>query len=286
MGMNMEWQAWVPAIISSTAVSVLTVAGGYLLKASVEKTVSHVFEREIEKLKSDLKVKEAQITDLRSGALSVLHARHTELDKRKLRAAEVLWISTMREGRLKTAVNYVSRLDIDKVREVVDRGGVDAEKIQKLGEVLYETAAIQAYIDDKVSSPYNERLFIPDNAWIAFQALSMITTGAVAILLALKTKAPLSLIKDNSETNELLKKVLPTSLELIDRYPERAAYFLVDQLQDEILVRLRTSIQEPGTEQQVMKGAAAIVGSLARGGPPSGSSIEIPEEVKAEPPKL
>jgi hypothetical protein len=77
----MTWTDWIPAISTSSLLTVIAVIVGPFYKAKVEKGIQHNFDQKLEELraklrsdeeqlKADLRSKDDEIAALRSGALS------------------------------------------------------------------------------------------------------------------------------------------------------------------------------------------------------------------------
>jgi hypothetical protein len=95
----MTWTDWIPAISTSSLLTVIGVIVGTYYKAKVEKGIQHNFDQKLEELraqlrrdeeqlKADLRTRDDEIAALRSGALSGMASRQAALDKRRLEAIE------------------------------------------------------------------------------------------------------------------------------------------------------------------------------------------------------
>ncbi len=92
---------WIPAIIT-VLMAIGVFAGKNWLKARIERSVQHTFDLKLEniradlraseeRLKSDLRTKETEISALRDGILSGRAQRQALLDQRRLEAVERIW---------------------------------------------------------------------------------------------------------------------------------------------------------------------------------------------------
>ena len=269
----MDFDTLATAVLSSV---VVTSAGGWALKAAIEKGIQLGVDQKLEKLRSDLRTKEEEIKALRAGALAALSAKHEELDRRRIKAAEALWMATIKQSKYRTAISYVSILKISEIKKTVAAGGVGADKVKQFAEVLWLSAGIETQAQPNESLPEVERLFVSEIAWAAFDALQAIGGRAGALLLALKTGVDLAVLKDESETNTALKSVLPRMATYIDNYPEVAAYYLVDQLKDKILMELRYSFAGSEFDSAPLRQARQIMDFAHN------MSSELKEQIPAE----
>ncbi|WP_017966939.1 hypothetical protein [Rhizobium leguminosarum] len=277
----MSFEDWILVLIGT---GFLGSIGGYFLKASIEKSVSHMFDRELEKLKADLKRKDTEINDLRAGALSGLSARHAELDRCRIRAASNLWSATVRERQFQVAAGMVSRLNLPEIRKFSEQNQNEKNKMMQLGEVLWTTSGI-GNLPPRESAHDNDRIFLPPQAWLCFDALRMVGANALAVLAAIRAGAPLSLLKDSSEINEKIKKALPHQSELLSRYPDTGPYFLIGELEDRIFADLVNSLNANESHLRMVEDASRIV-THAKLVMPGDLPAAVPDELRIDPPSL
>lgn len=275
-------EGWVPAIISSGAVTITGLAAGYFLKAAIEQGIQHGLDRELEKLKGDIRAKELQINALRTGALSKISARHEELDRRRIKSAENIWAATVRQRRFAVAIAFVSNLNVE---EIAKASGHELEKMKEFGTFLWSTSTLDQVFEEKTSSPELDRLFLPPSVWAAYQSLSSISARAIAVLAAMKSGAGLTLLKDSAETNKMLKNVLPHQAPLVEKYPEAAMYYLVDELGEKIFRELLLSFEDADGDRKLVEQAHTIVG-YAEAQIASKALEDIPDKFKLQQPVI
>lgn len=102
----MSFADWMPPISTAAGLGII----GWLLRnwisARLAKSVGFEFDRKLEllkaehrtseeKLRADLRAKEAEIATLRLGAMTALSNRQIAVDKRRLDAIDQLWASVM-----------------------------------------------------------------------------------------------------------------------------------------------------------------------------------------------
>ncbi|SCB41600.1 hypothetical protein [Rhizobium multihospitium] len=280
----MNWENWGPALLSSSTVAALTILGSHFLKSMIEQSVKHGFDRQIETLRADIKSKEEDLRSLRSGALSALSAKHEELDRRRIKAAESLWRAVIDQRKYRSAISTVAILNIAKIDETIKSGGVEAEKMRTFAEVIWQTTGLadQGQPNELVADV--EQLFVSDEAWLAFDALRTIGGHAAITLLTLKNGLDLGILKKLSSGNDAIKKVLPEYSSYIDQYPEVAPLYLVDQLQEKLLRELRGSFSQSDTDYIAVNQARHIL-SISKIEPIELAN-EIPDKYKIDPPPL
>src|SRR4051812_19881051 len=92
------------------------------VKTLVEKSVTSKFEKELEAVRSDLRVKEGKITALQGSVLSGRAGRQAILDKRRIEAVENLW----REVNKLNAFLWPTRvMEVLKIDEIDSRAQFD-----------------------------------------------------------------------------------------------------------------------------------------------------------------
>ncbi len=281
----MSWEQWAPAIVSSGVVAIATLAGGYFLKAFVEKGVQHGFDREIEKLRVDLRNKEAELKDIRIGALTAMKSRHEELDRRRIKAAEALWTATVEQSLYSIAVSFAMVVNIVEVDKTLAGGGADALKMRQFAEGIWNASGLEQ-TKDKRPVAETERLFVAPAAWAAFNALRFIVTRAGAILMAAKTGMPTGkIIKGPEEINALIKSVLPHQASYIDKYTDVAMYYLTEELKEKVFKELVKSFTGSDSDRVAVENASEIL-RLAASKANTELPMELPEKYKIDPPPL
>ena len=100
----MDYLPWIPSLATSALLAAALWLGRNLISTRLTKSVAHEFNTKLEtlraqmregeeRLKAELRVKEAEIVALRSGALTALASRQMAFDKRRLEAVDQLWSS-------------------------------------------------------------------------------------------------------------------------------------------------------------------------------------------------
>lgn len=255
----MDWNAWIPAVVSSGVLAALSFAGANIMKSGIEKGIQHGLDRELEKLKAQLRAKDDQISAIRSTALNALTSRHEALDQRRLKATEALWSATIYQAKFKMAVSSVSSLKIDAALRGSAKRDNDGEKIRQFGEVLWQTSSIEKLINEQPSVADTERLFVPPLAWAAFESYRSIVAHAVVILATIKSGVGPDLLKDSDSIIKAAKLVLPHQAEFLDKVGETGIYYLVDELQEKVFSELVASLSDPNAGQRAIDQASDII---------------------------
>lgn len=222
------------------------------LKNFIEGQVKVGFERQSEairseirqseeRLKSDLRTREAELHSLREGVLSGRASRMALIDKRRLEAVERVWVGATKLMRMKGPAMTLSILKFD---EVARRVSTDP-KLREMIQLMTETFGGKGF-EERMSelNADEERPFVSDLAWALYSAYSTIVIGSWAIMkmLSAGVEDPEKLIKRDHAGN-LLKSVLPEYAAYIDEHREAAHYYLLEKLETKILLELRQSLE-------------------------------------------
>jgi hypothetical protein len=235
------------------------------IKAELERGVQFRFDTQIEKLRaelhkseetfrSDLRLKESELSALRDGVLSGRAQRQATLDKRKLEAVERTWVVVGNIGRHKMVSGFLSVLKL----EVVAKEAAQSPKMQEAFRIL----APQEVPDgaDPAYSVHSERPFLSPLAWAFYAAYQAVIFHAVfyAKVMALGIPDPGTLLKEDYVQN-LLKSALPHYSDYIDQFGVSGFHNLLEELESRLLVELQRMLEGEETDTQNLQQAANIL---------------------------
>lgn len=228
---------WIPALTTTSLFGGVLWLARSLIMTRLKNSVKNEFDSKLEVLRSELKSKEAQIEFLRSGAMSGLLTRQGALYARKLQAIDQIWSSVKELEKAK----YISATLGTLKFEACARESARNQQFRKFIETIGGNFDL-ARID--MSGSILARPYLTPLAWAYFSAYSSVIMQAVAVMQILKIGV------DNAEkylncenTNNLLKTVLPSSAEYIDKYGMAGHHHLLDQIEQWLLLELK-NIQE------------------------------------------
>ncbi|MFK0272709.1 hypothetical protein ACIQUG_03490 [Ensifer sp. NPDC090286] len=270
----MSWESWGPAIISSGVVTIAGLAGGYFLKAFVEKGVQHGFDRQIEQLKSEIRSKEEDIKSLRAGALANMAAHHEELDRRRITAAENLWAATVFERRFEMITSFMAILNISALEKAFESQEAEMKLFM---ETVWQASAIDKLLQEQRPLADSERLFVPPRAWMAYEALRTIGSRAVALAGILRAGMGTDVLKKSDESNALIKSVLPHQSGYLENHPDAGPYYLKKELEEVIFVELTTAFSSSENYRKAVEDASSILKHVSEK-----SAVDLPIAVPAE----
>lgn len=228
---------WIPALTTTSLFGGALWLARSLIMTRLKNSVKNEFDSKLEVLRSELKSKEAQIESLRSGAMSGLITRQGALYQRKLQAIDQIWSSVKELEKAKYISSMLGTLKFEECAKESARN----PKFREFIETISGNFDI-ANLD--MSGSKLARPFLTPLAWAYYSAYSSVIMQAVAVMQILKIGV------DNAEkylnfenTNSLLKTVLPSKTEYIDKYGMSGHHHLLDEIEELLLMELK-SIQE------------------------------------------
>lgn len=128
----MNFADWFPAITTTGLLAAVTWLSRNLTPYSTYKTVEHEFDIKLEKMcsqlrgnedriKADLRTKEAEIAALRGGAITALASRQIASDKRRYEAVDQLWSSVIALSRARYICNIMSTIKFEVAAQRTER---------------------------------------------------------------------------------------------------------------------------------------------------------------------
>lgn len=244
-------------ILPSAAIMIAFIVGGarFLIKKYVEKTVDASFERRLEALRSDLRVKEGQISALQTSALNNRAGRDALIEKRKIEAIEGLWKATvqLRSFRMAAITYNILKMDMlnekrnlnEQVRKFIENlGGVGDDKLKSLVDVGGD----------------DHRLFVPVDAWASFAALRSILTYVIARLLAVKHGVSQSeKLVDGDNLLSVIRAAMPGYGKFLDEFGIGGIGNLVEPLEDILFAQLQRGLRGEEADSQAVERAANVL---------------------------
>lgn len=244
---------WMPALTTTTLLSVAGWSARSLIFTRLTNSVKNEFDSKLETLRSELKSKEAQIESLQSAAMSGLITRQGVLYKRKLEAVDQIW-STVKE--LDKAKNISSVMAILKF----DICAKESPNNPKFQQFLNTVGGKFDFKDLNLSGAALARPYITPLAWAYYSAFSSIILSAVTKMEILKSgvEDAEKYIKPDHQNN-LLKTVLPSRSEYIDNNDDSVHHYLLDEIEQLLLLELKNIQDGKESDERNTKRAAEII---------------------------
>ena len=244
---------WIPALTTTTVLAVLAWLSRSLIITRLTNSVKNEFDTKIEKLKSDLNAKEAQIESLRNGAMSGFLTRQSSLYQRQLQAIDEIWhsVKELEKGK------YISATLVTLKFEACAKESVKNPQFREFIEDIGGNFKLE---DLDMSGAKKARPFITPIAWAYYSAYSAVIMLAVAKLQVLKigVEEPEKYF-DFESTKKLLKKVLPLQSDYIDKYDSSTHHYFLDEIEELLLNELQNIQKGIETDKENTKRAAEII---------------------------
>ncbi|SDR87094.1 hypothetical protein [Bradyrhizobium canariense] len=264
----MSAQDWLPRIslLISLAVPLGIFIGRHWMKARLEKGVQHRFDLKIEEMRADLREseerlksalrdRESEIAILRNVVLAASSGRQALLDKRRFEAVECIWRAVNDMAQLKGLSSMMAIMNVKEVaKEVGD---------PRMQQLLSMIGAGTPNISDLPNIARNERPFLPELTWAYFTAYSTILYGNLAVYktLAAGVKDFEKYLKRDG-SKEILKEALPHQSKWIDDSSPEAYHYLLDELENNLLLELRKILNGVETDAAEITKARKILNAV------------------------
>jgi hypothetical protein len=225
----MDWGLSISLAVNVVILAAL-LAGKKSIEAGIEKSIQHRLDAKLEATKSDLRAKEAEISALREMVLSGTAQRKALLDKRKLEAAERIWVSLARLAPFVVVSRSMRSINFDQAEKRAPK----EPKLQHFFDLIAKRSLIDSF--DKDQPAIHEQPFLSPLAWAyysAYQAILMSAYSTARVLAEGLEDAGQLLRRDNAKG--LLKTILPHQSEWIESNDPSAYDCLLDEIKDLLL---------------------------------------------------
>lgn len=255
---------WIPSISTTAGLCLVGWLCRNWISVRLTKSVGFEFDRKLELLRSehrtseerlrvDLRTKEAEIAALRAGAMAALSNRQIALDKRKLEAIDELWASVISLNKARGISLIMSTLKFEVV-------AAQAEKDQKMRDFL---AAIGGGFDitkdlNKVDAS-KARPFVSPITWAIYIALVAVVTNGVMRWHVARGGLGAKDFSDHDALGKMIKVALPEYSEYIDTNGVQGAHFLVDKLEVKLLDEFQQMLSGTDADRSSVQQAAEIL---------------------------
>lgn len=242
---------WIPAISTTLLFAAALWLSRNLIITRLTNSVRHKYETKLENLKADLMGKASQIDALRSGVLSGVTTRQAAIFQRRIAAIEQLWDAVVSLGPAKAVSAWMAVVKFEAAVK-------EAAKNPRLREMFSMIGSI-----DLKSLPTNQALktrpFVSPLAWAYYSAYQSIVLHAVTRLHMLKNGIDMIEVIDTKNVTELVKVALPHQLQYIEKYGPGAFHYLLEELENNLLVAFQLMLKGDESDQDTLDKAAAII---------------------------
>lgn len=259
----MDITIWIPALTTSGLFAAALWLGRKLISARLTKSVEHEFNTKLEvirgqmreseeRLKAELRVKEAEITALRNGALTALASRQMSLDKRRLEAIDQLWTSVTALAPARSIAALMSTISFEKAAPITEKDPNARKAFELMGSV-FDIKTLD------LSGANKARPFLSPMVWATFSALQAVVMHAVIQWHVLKGGLGNKDLSNNEAISKLIKVALPHYSQYIDTLGPSGYYYVLEALDEQLLKELQNMLSGVESDKATVEQAAEIL---------------------------
>lgn len=259
----MDLIPWFPAITTTVLLAAALWFSRQLISTRLTKSVEHEFTKKIEsvradmraseeRLKAQLREKEAEISALRSGALSALTSRQAALDKRRLEAVDQLWVSFNALAPARAIAANMSVIKFESAAREAERD----PKVRQFFEII--GGGFDAKTLD-LSGAAKARPFITPLVWAIYAAIQAITMHSVMRWHVLKGGLGTKDFTDHKAVEKLVVAALPHFAEYLEKHKPTDYYYILEALDARLLAEIQNMLTGVESDKASIEQAAEIV---------------------------
>lgn len=259
----MDITNWFPAITTTGLFAAALWLGRELISTRLTKSVQHEFDKKIEAVKAtlreseelfkaQLREKEAEISALRSGALTVLASRQAALDKRRLEAVDQLWTSI---NALTPARAIAANLAVIKFEFAAKQAEHDP-KLRQFFELIGQGFDMKS-ID--LSGAAKARPFLSPMVWAVYSAILAIVIHSVLRLQILKGGLGTTDFADHKAIEKLVVAALPHYSEYLEKHGPSVYYYVLEALDEKLITEIQIMLSGTEADKSSLQQAAEII---------------------------
>jgi hypothetical protein len=205
-----------------------------------------------ERLKADLRAKEAEISALRTGALTAIASRQAALDQRRLEAVDQIWSAVHALGPARGLMQSMSVLKYEHAAEA-------AEKDPRARMVFEAFGKEEVLLHLDTSSAHKARPYVTEPVWAAYSALSALCYNAILRWHTLKNGLGRMDLVKNEAVAKLIKAALPHQAGLIDKWGPSEWYYFGEELESKLIEELRVMLSGTETNEEQLRQSAEVI---------------------------
>jgi hypothetical protein len=254
---------WFPALTTTGLLAAALWLARELISTRLTKSVQHEFDKKIEAVKAEhraseerfkalLREKEAEISALRSGALTVLASRHAALDKRRLEAVDQLWSSF---NALAPARAIAANMAVIKYESAAKQAERDP-KVRQFFELIGQGFDFKS-VD--LSGAAKARPFLTPMVWAVYSAIQAIAFHSVIRLQVLKGGLATTDFVDHKAMEKLVVAALPHYSDYLEKNGPSVYYYVLEALDTKLIAELQSMLSGAEVDTASLRQAAEII---------------------------
>jgi len=254
---------WLPSLTTAGVLSAIAWLLREWIGARLTKSIQHEFDRKLEQLRADLREseerlkarireKEAEISALRSGALTALASRHAALDKRKLEAVDQIWAAFNALAPARGLATSMGFIKFESAAELAERDSKARELFSMIGGGFDWNKLDQSGAD-------KARPFVTPMVWAVYTAIRAIAMHSAMRWMVLKGGLGNKDYADADAIRALVVKVLPHYEDYLKQHGPAVYYYVLQALEERLLAELNTMMSGEEMDRASLKQAAEII---------------------------
>lgn len=259
--MNLE--LWFPALSTTGLLTAALWLGRELISTRLAKSVQHEFDKKIEAVKAELRAseerfkaqlreKEAEISALRSGALTVLASRQAALDKRRLDAVDQLWSSFNALAPARFIAANMAFIKFESAAQQAERD----PKVRQFFELIGQGFDFKS-ID--LSGAAKARPFVTPMVWAVYSAIHAIALHSVMRLQILKGGLGTTDFADHKAIEKLVVAALPHYSDYLEKNGPSVYYYVLEALDTKLIAEFQSMLSGAEGDMASLQQAAEII---------------------------
>jgi hypothetical protein len=248
----MAFLDWIPALSITGLLALVAWLCRKVIVSALTKGIEYKLNQKIEKLRAELRARESEIQDLRSGAMTALASRQAAVDKRRLEAVDQLWSAVTALGAARGISAWLSVINFKGAAEAAQ----DNPRAREMFATLDGNFDVAKFND---TAAQKARPFVSPMAWANYSAMHAVCAQAVMRWQALKTGLGAKDFVDVAAVNKLLTTVLPHQASYIEKYGPGGYHFLLDEIEQQLLQELQQMLSGSDSDRENLERAADIV---------------------------
>lgn len=262
MDMKQIFMEWIPAISTTSLLSLIIWLSRNLIITRLTNSVRHEYDKKIEdvrsdlrkneeKIKSELKLKEIQIQALQSGALSGVSNRQVAIFEKQVKAIELVWDTVISLGPAKVVSNQLQVIKFESALREAATNPRAREMFSMMSNVNIENI--------EFNKANRARPFISPLSWAYYSAYQSIIAHAVVKMKMLQIGVDKADIIDNKHVMNLVKTALPHQVPLIEEHGIEAIHYLLDELEEKLLLSFQLTLKGEELDKEHIEMASNII---------------------------
>lgn len=235
----MDW-GWIAAgclVVFGVAGALVRLGLQTWIKARIETSVKARVDKELEGYRSEIRLRESEITALQSTLLTGRAGRQALLDKRRIEAIEKVWCAVIKLNAFHFPAAMLVTLNMDEVDKDLSPGN---ENLKRFFETLSGGEGLDERLKE-LGGDEEQRLYIPEEVWKTFAAYKGLLLYCYMRLKSASFGVGGKYLKDSHSIDEI-KNVLPHFSDYLDKWGISGAAHLAQNLRDLVFKGLKAAI--------------------------------------------